>query len=74
MIYFYFQKPNYAALKQHCNLWRNWYDIDDSWSSLIQITKYFAENQERIQPHGGPGHWNDPDMVYISLKHENVQN
>lgn len=56
-------KPNYEALKQHCNLWRNWYDIDDSWSSLYEIFKYFAENQDRIQPHGGPGHWNDPDMV-----------
>lgn len=29
------------------------------------ITKYFAENQHRIQPNAGPGHWNDPDMLLI---------
>lgn len=58
-------KPNYEALKEHCNLWRNWDDIDDSWESVRHITKYFAEKQERIQPHAGPGHWNDPDMLII---------
>lgn len=58
-------QPDYEALKQHCNLWRNWDDIDDSWESIKYITKYFAEKQDRIQPHGGPGHWNDPDMLLI---------
>lgn len=29
------------------------------------ITEYFAVNQSRIQPHAGPGHWNDPDMLLI---------
>lgn len=57
--------PNYEALKTHCNLWRNWDDIDDSWTSVTGITDYFAKNQKRIQPHGGPGHWNDPDMLII---------
>jgi len=57
--------PNYEALKKHCNLWRNWDDIDDSWQSVRHITKYFAANQARIQPHAGPGHWNDPDMLII---------
>lgn len=52
-------------IKQHCNLWRNWDDIQDSWESLKGITKYFAENQHRIQPNAGPGHWNDPDMLLI---------
>ncbi|GAB0086239.1 Alpha-galactosidase [Sergentomyia squamirostris] len=57
--------PDYDALKQTCNLWRNWGDIDDSWESVRSITKYFAENQDRIQPVAGPGHWNDPDMLVI---------
>lgn len=52
-------------MKEHCNLWRNWDDIDDSWQSLREITQYFADNQTRIQPHAGPGHWNDPDMLII---------
>lgn len=32
---------------------------------MRHITKYFAENQTRIQPHAGPGHFNDPDMLII---------
>lgn len=32
---------------------------------MQQITQYFAENQTRIQPQAGPGHWNDPDMLII---------
>lgn len=44
-------------------MWRNWKDIDDSWESVNFISDYFAENQDRIQPHAGPGHWNDPDTV-----------
>lgn len=50
---------------QHCNLWRNWGDIDDSWASVQSITSYFGKNQERIAKNAGPGHWNDPDMLLI---------
>ncbi|XP_055319555.1 alpha-N-acetylgalactosaminidase isoform X2 [Sitodiplosis mosellana] len=57
--------PNYEALKKHCNLWRNWDDIQDSYESLNKITEYFAVNASRIQPNAGPGHWNDPDMLLI---------
>lgn len=32
---------------------------------MNRITEYFAANQTRIQPHAGPGHWNDPDMLLI---------
>lgn len=32
---------------------------------MRHITDYFAENQTRIQPHAGPGHWNDADMLII---------
>lgn len=52
-------------LKKYCNLWRNWDDIQDSFDSLQYIMDYFAVNQSRIQPHAGPGHWNDPDMLLI---------
>lgn len=44
-------------------MWRNWGDIEDSHSSVESITRYFSDNQARIQPHSGPGHWNDPDTV-----------
>lgn len=32
---------------------------------LRSIVKFFAANQTRFQPHAGPGHWNDPDMLII---------
>ncbi len=52
-------------ISEHCNLWRNWDDINDSWNSLTSIINYFDKNEERIQRFAGPGHWNDPDMLLI---------
>jgi len=50
-------------MAKHCNLWRNYDDIDDSWESMIKIADYFAQKQEFWAQYAGPGHWNDPDMV-----------
>lgn len=58
-------ESNYTALAETCNLWRNWDDIDDSWQSVTSILSWFSENQDRIAPFSGPGHWNDPDMLII---------
>lgn len=58
-------QPDYEALKKHCNLWRNWGDIQDSYQSMHAVTDYYSKNQDRVQPHAGPGHWNDPDMLLI---------
>lgn len=58
---------NYAALAEYCNLWRNYGDIDDSWSSVSSIADYFATKQEFWAQYAGPGHWNDPDMVRMEL-------
>lgn len=57
--------PNYTAVAEHCNLWRNFNDIDDSWASVQSIIDYYGNNQEILVPHSGPGHWNDPDMLII---------
>lgn len=43
------------------NLWRTTGDIRDSWISMSTIG--FAQN--RLQQYGGPGHWNDPDMLVV---------
>ena len=56
-------KPNYSAIAYTCNLWRNYDDIDDSWESIYGIVQWFGNNQDRLAPFHGPGHWNDPDMV-----------
>uniref|UniRef100_A0A182T5G1 Alpha-galactosidase n=1 Tax=Anopheles maculatus TaxID=74869 RepID=A0A182T5G1_9DIPT len=57
--------PDYEQLKETCNMWRNWGDIEDSHQSVVEITKYFSDHQNRIVPHSGPGHWNDPDTLVL---------
>uniref|UniRef100_A0A4W5QJQ0 Alpha-galactosidase n=1 Tax=Hucho hucho TaxID=62062 RepID=A0A4W5QJQ0_9TELE len=56
---------NYTLLGEICNLWRNYDDIQDSWNSVQDITDWFFDNQEILQPEAGPGRWNDPDMLII---------
>lgn len=58
-------KVNYSLLADTCNLWRNYDDIQDSWSSVLSILDWFADNQDVLQPVAGPGHWNDPDMLLV---------
>jgi alpha-galactosidase len=43
------------------NCWRTTGDIRDNWWSMSGIG--FA--QDRWAPYGGPGHWNDPDMLVV---------
>ncbi|CAO1338699.1 unnamed protein product [Diamesa serratosioi] len=57
--------PNFSSIIEHCNLWRNFDDIQDSWASLESILDYYGNNQDYIIPNAGPGHWNDPDMLII---------
>ncbi|KAF3840256.1 hypothetical protein F7725_018973 [Dissostichus mawsoni] len=53
---------NYTFLGDICHLWRNYYDIQDSWDSVLSIVEWFSNNQDDLQPAAGPGRWNDPDM------------
>lgn len=57
--------PDYKSIAEHCNLWRNYDDIDDEWDSIKTITDWFAAQQDKLAPFHGPGHWNDPDMLVI---------
>ena len=43
------------------HLWRTTGDISDTWSSMLDIFKRNAA----LAPYGGPGHWNDPDMLEV---------
>jgi len=43
------------------NLWRTTGDIRDQWESMANI----GFSQGDLAPFGGPGHWNDPDMLEI---------
>eukprot|EP00884_Botryococcus_braunii_P022801 jgi/Botrbrau1/9204/Bobra.0028s0003.1 len=61
----------YAALKENCNLWRNYIDIQDSWSSLADILEHWALaslHSPGFTAVAGPGSWNDPDMLIIGNK------
>jgi alpha-galactosidase len=49
---------DYARL---ANVWRTTGDIRDTWQRMTQIG--FA--QDRWAAYGGPGHWNDPDMLVV---------
>lgn len=62
---FYYQQPNFSLITEHCNVWRNFDDIQDSWNSIESIMDYFGDNQDSIVPNAGPGHWNDPDMLIV---------
>ncbi|XP_077299248.1 alpha-N-acetylgalactosaminidase-like [Arctopsyche grandis] len=57
--------PNWDSIIKNCNMWRNYYDIQDSWYSVEYIMNYFGENSRRLATYAGPGHWNDPDMLII---------
>jgi len=48
--------------QQYSNLWRTTGDIVDSWGSIYAIA---TEQQEKWGAFGGPGHWNDPDMLVL---------
>jgi len=43
------------------NCWRTTGDITDSWGSMSSI----GFSQDKCSPYGGPGHWNDPDMLVV---------
>jgi alpha-galactosidase len=47
--------------KRVANTWRTGPDIRDSWLSLF-ISSFTID---KWSPYGGPGHWNDPDMLIL---------
>ena len=59
------QSPDYASIARHCNLWRNYIDIYDSWDSVLGIINFYGEDKDGFSQFAGPGHWNDPDMLII---------
>ncbi|KAJ8028073.1 Alpha-N-acetylgalactosaminidase [Holothuria leucospilota] len=56
---------NYSMVAENCNIWRNYVDIQDSWSSVTKIIDYEASIQDTLVPVVGPGNFNDPDMLIV---------
>ncbi|RXG73717.1 hypothetical protein Avbf_00113 [Armadillidium vulgare] len=61
----YQSNANYTAIRETCNLWRNYHDIEDSWDSVQDIINFYGNDQEVFASFAGPGGWNDPDMLVI---------
>ncbi len=51
------------------DLWRTTYDIRPSYASMTNI----GFSQSDIAPFGGPGRWNDPDMLFMHALKPNEQ-
>lgn len=47
------QRPNYALIAKHCNLWRNYDDIENSFASIMGIMEFYAKNQEEFAQYHG---------------------
>ncbi|XP_074651733.1 alpha-N-acetylgalactosaminidase-like isoform X2 [Tubulanus polymorphus] len=58
-------KPDYASISKHCNLWRNYNDIQDSWASVSSIIEFYGQNKYNFSSFAKPGSWNDPDELII---------
>jgi alpha-galactosidase len=58
-----------ADWAEWANCWRTTGDIFDSWDAPGQQWNYTVSeigfSQDRWAPYGGPGHWNDPDMLVV---------
>lgn len=66
---------NYSNTAQHCNIWRMYTDIQDSFTSMAGIVDWVGDNAPNngMLDAAGPGHFNDPDMLIIGnfgLSHE----
>ncbi len=60
--------PNYTHIAENCNLWRNYGDIDESFSTIADIVEWFASNYNDLYEHMRPGAWHDPDMLVVGNK------
>ena len=59
---------NYSLVAEHCNIWRMYDDVQDSYDSVQGIVDWVGVNAPKgspMQTAAGPGSWNDPDMLII---------
>eukprot|EP00053_Salpingoeca_punica_P018272 m.178725 g.178725 ORF g.178725 m.178725 type:complete len:422 (-) comp17398_c1_seq2:3749-5014(-) len=58
-------KPYQAIIDAGCNLWRNYDDIECSWSSVENIVEHYGNYSKFLAQYVGPNHFNDPDQLMI---------
>nr|CAH8863340.1 unnamed protein product [Trichobilharzia regenti] len=56
---------DWKRLQKNCNLWRMLGDVQDSWSSVVNIINAYVISNKILPSIAGPGHWNDPDMLLL---------
>ncbi|XP_021367071.1 alpha-N-acetylgalactosaminidase-like [Mizuhopecten yessoensis] len=61
----YLPNPDYEAIAKSCNIWRNYGDIQDSWSSVVSIINFYGKDSGNFSSVAGPGQFNDPDMLIL---------
>lgn len=61
----YVAKPDYKAIAESCNIWRNYHDVQDSWDSIASILKFYGDNTLKFAEVAKPGQFNDPDMLIV---------
>ncbi|XP_067663987.1 alpha-N-acetylgalactosaminidase-like isoform X2 [Haliotis asinina] len=61
----YDHQPNYQAIRENCNIWRNYNDIQDSWDSVLSIINFYGQNKGNFAAVAGPGGFNDPDELIV---------
>ena len=59
------EQVDYNWLGSVCHQWRNYYDIDDSFYSLLKIIEWYGDNMDKLRKFMGPGRWHDPDMLLV---------
>ncbi|KAL8576379.1 hypothetical protein ACOMHN_048946 [Nucella lapillus] len=64
-IVIYNMKPNYTSIREHCNIWRNYLDVQDSWDNVKGILKFYGENRQNFASFSGPGGFSDPDQLLV---------
>jgi len=61
----YIKNPPYDTIAAHCNIWRNYGDIQDNWGSVYSIIDHYGNNTDKFAQIAGPGQFNDPDELII---------
>jgi hypothetical protein len=63
---------NFTALRESCNIWRIYNDIQDSWWHVLDIARFWGEQQAVLAQAAGPGGFNDPDALIIGQRNLGV--
>jgi len=58
-------RVDYAWLGGVCHQFRNYFDIDDSFLSMLKIIEWYGDHADELRPFHKPGQWMDPDMLLV---------